>query len=851
MKAGILRNVIRVALTGISAAACSQALAQAAPPAVGTAAQARESDTMLGDIIVTARKRAESLQKVPVAITAITTEQLREKQIKSPYDLSFAAPGLNVRSGGGTREQPDYFLRGQGNTFSGNASVVTYFNDVPLGSIRQNINNAVQNLQIYDLASVQVLKGPQGTLFGKSSTGGAVLFSPVKPSYEFGGFLDAQFGNYDMRELQGAINVPVIDDVLAIRLSGNIVRRDGFTRSVTTGQRQDERHREGLRLGITFQPTDWLTSYTLLQHVNVHEVPSSGIISDYNPNFPLFNTTPGVGVGFFSVAGLCAAISAPAAVPGCITTRVGRINALKAELATELARVQNGGSKRQNRTVMRDIQNFRVQTITNTTSIDIGEVPVIGDVSFRNVFSTLRVLKNNVIREFGVSAAPHGLVINQYDILGTYPNQTIAPSDEAQKTDFLDDFTEEFQVQGKIDGKHSWVAGYFINKSKSDDIGIPPIFGSFNNAFTVPLDVKNFLFPSTVVRSRQAELGYFGQFTADLSPLTEGLHFTAGYRWSKDYNKRRNGTLQLTPTGAVIVGTPVDQKTFRESAPSYTFAVDYQVTDKLLVYLTHRRGFKPGGINSTSALSNVPGIKSIFAPEKLLDIEGGFKLDYEIGGIRARTNVAAYHSWYTNIQRTETIIIPPSQGGGQTTQTNNIAAAEISGLEIENNFRLVGGLSGFINYAYTDAGYTRYPGTTTDNAGVVHLNKDAPYVGTPKHQVTLGARYELPLDASIGTIAISGDYYRQSAIWLDDNALQESKPLGRQKGYGEVNLRADWNNILGSPVDLAVYVRNLTKNLRLAGFGNNIASLGYTFSTYNEPRMFGMQMRVRFGADAK
>src|SRR3546814_12770195 len=109
-----------------------------------------------------------------------TTEQLRERQIKSPYDLTFNAPGLNVRSGGGTRESPDYFLRGQGNTFSGNPSVVTYFNDVPLGSIRQKINAAIQNLQIYDLASVQGLTGPKGTLFVNSSHEGAVLVSPLK-----------------------------------------------------------------------------------------------------------------------------------------------------------------------------------------------------------------------------------------------------------------------------------------------------------------------------------------------------------------------------------------------------------------------------------------------------------------------------------------------------------------------------------------------------------------------------------------------------------------------------------------------------------------------------------------------
>src|SRR3546814_831176 len=100
-----------------------------------------------------------------------------------------------------------------------------------LGSIRQNINAAIQNLQIYDLASVQVLKGPQGTLFGKSSTGGAVLFTPIKPSNEFGGYIDTQIGNYDMLELQGALNVPIIKDVLAVRFAGDVVRRDGFTKS--------------------------------------------------------------------------------------------------------------------------------------------------------------------------------------------------------------------------------------------------------------------------------------------------------------------------------------------------------------------------------------------------------------------------------------------------------------------------------------------------------------------------------------------------------------------------------------------------------------------------------------------
>src|SRR3546814_5109229 len=92
-----------------------------------------------------------------------------------------------------------------------------------------------------------------------------------------------------------------------------------------------------------------------------------------------------------------------------------------------------------------------------------------------------------------------------------------------------------------INDKHNWVIVYFINKSTSDDLGLAPVFLSFNNAFSVPLDNLNFLFPSTVNKSEQAEIGYFGQFTADLSGLvTEGLHFTGGFRWSRDYSKRRN-----------------------------------------------------------------------------------------------------------------------------------------------------------------------------------------------------------------------------------------------------------------------------------------------------------------------
>src|SRR5690606_33710289 len=142
----------------------------------------------------------------------------------------------------------------------------------------------------------------------------------------------------------------------------------------------------------------------MLQQFEADEASVGGVFTDFNPNFALFNTTPGVGVGYFAVAGLCASISAPTAVPGCIATRTGRIADLVAELKAEQARLAAGGSKRRNLTSRRDYQNFKTQQITNTTSVNIGEVPVIGDITFKNIGSMFRVLENNVIREFGTNS---------------------------------------------------------------------------------------------------------------------------------------------------------------------------------------------------------------------------------------------------------------------------------------------------------------------------------------------------------------------------------------------------------------------------------------------------------------
>jgi iron complex outermembrane receptor protein len=846
MKIAYLSTTGMIILAGLCGPFAVAALAQpnSSQDAASTPASAAASGGVFSDIVVTARRREEALQSVPVSITAITPEQLREKAVDDPYDLTMSVPGLNVRAGGATRETPDYFIRGQGNTFSGNPGVLVYFNEVPLGSLNPAYAGAANNLMIFDMSSVQVLKGPQGTLFGKSSTGGAVLFSPQKPLNEVGGYLNLQLGNYDSQELQGAFNIPVIQDKIAIRLAFNIVRRDGFTISQSTGQKLDEKHRQTFRLGINLTPTEWLESYFMFQQFQAREAPVGGVLTSFNPNFPLFNTTPGVGPGFFATAGLCSQISAPAAVPGCIATRTGRINELVAELQGEQARLDNGGSRRRNLTSRFNIHRFKTQQISNTTSIDIGEVPVIGDVTFKNIASMFRVLENNVVREFGTNSNNHAVVINQYDLVG-FP-QEIQVSDAAQRSPFRRNFSEEFQILGNIGGKHDWIIGYFLTKASSDNVGLPPVFQTFNNAFTVPLDSLNFIFPTTSTYSKRKEIGYYGQFTADLSDLlVEGVRFTAGYRLTRDstYQVFRNFT--PSPTG-LTVGTISSIQDFREKASSYTFTADYTASPGLLLYLTTRKGFKPGGVNGTAASAGTPGVRPTFDPETLEDVEGGFKWDWTLSGVRARTNLAAYRSWYSDVQRAETIALPVQQGGGVTTQTNNIAAAKISGIELESNFQFTRNFSVFLNYAYTDAKYTRYPGCTTNTLGICVANINTPYVGVPKHQATVGGRYVLPIDPSVGEVSLSANAYYQSRTLFDDSVLQDPEQLGFQKKYAMIDARLDWNGISGMPVDAALFVRNITNHVHYIGYGNSLQSLGIAQATYNEPRTYGLQLRLRF-----
>jgi iron complex outermembrane receptor protein len=222
----------------------------------------------LEEIIVTARRREEREQSVPMTVTVLTREDLAANSVIRLEDLTHAVPAVQLTPSGFGANDPRFTIRSQSEyepLLTEDPSVNVYFADV----VQERAFGI--NGQLYDLASVQVLKGPQGTLFGRNSTGGNILLVPQAPTKDFDAQVDLSAGNYGATSVSGILNLP-ISDMLQVRLDAGILRRRGFTRDITTGVDLDDAHSETWRVGVLFTPTDnlkntlFVSGFTALEH---------------------------------------------------------------------------------------------------------------------------------------------------------------------------------------------------------------------------------------------------------------------------------------------------------------------------------------------------------------------------------------------------------------------------------------------------------------------------------------------------------------------------------------------------------------------------------------------------------
>ena len=217
----LMAGVASAALVCASQTAWAQAAPAEPPAAQSTQAEVDENSGGLQDIFVTATRTSTNIQRTPIAVTALTTEALQERGARSLLDLNSFTPSLSVGNTSGQATSGGYAIRGMGVNGSSSAAVGIYVDDVYFSSSAGNL------LRLIDVERIEVLRGPQGTLFGRNTIAGAVQFITNKPTQEFGGYVDGTVGRYDRADIQGAINLPVTR-TLAVRLTGASQRKDGY-----------------------------------------------------------------------------------------------------------------------------------------------------------------------------------------------------------------------------------------------------------------------------------------------------------------------------------------------------------------------------------------------------------------------------------------------------------------------------------------------------------------------------------------------------------------------------------------------------------------------------------------------
>lgn len=756
------------------------------PGKVDTGQSANDADTS-NDIIVTARRREESLQSVPVSVTVATPEILKEQKISSAQDLQNLAPSLTVTSRVSQQQSGGFNIRGQGQPFQGAlASVITYFAEVPLDS------QGGAAFALYDIDSVQVLRGPQGTLFGRNTNGGAVLFTPTPPGRELGGYVDASYGNLDAIDIRAAFNLP-LSNTLRLRVAGNMIRRDGYVKNLA-GHDFNDQHQDSWRVFLSFEPNDSFRNDLVYNGLDANEGGSGYILSAIRPG-KLAATFNG----------------------GALVSALAQQQQLGPRVVSD-SQEGLGGSR-------------NIHLVANTTTFELG------DVTLKNIASYERI-KVCFGTDHDGTAVPY-FFTSCFDT----PYSRTAGFTMHPDTD-LRQLTDEFQISGTaFDKRLDYIAGafYLLGKSPGGLEQFRASRNSFNGSSATTVSAAIF---SAQVRDESkavfAQMTYHAGADRQLS-TTGGLRYTWDTREASFGRLVGSGpintplpiaryTCQLPGIGA-SPATPVAQcYSFLKGKYDdlgYNFSVDWKATQGLLLYATTRRGFKDGGFNLLVASANNPE----YQPETVTDYEIGAKWTYNLGPVRGRLNVDAFTSKYKDIQRQVTGGVPV------TAVILNVGDGRIKGIEAEGLIQ-AGEFSLSAFYAYLTA---KYDGGFIDSGVNVSASK---FIGVPSHSGGFTARWEHELSTKGDAILASATVYATSRIALDSDTILNFE--GVAPGYATLSGRLEWRNIGGKNLDLALWGRNITNKLYIQGAAPLGNSSGITSFLYGEPRTYGVQASVRF-----
>jgi len=616
-------------------------LAMALSPAVAVAqvsSNGVSEPAAPGDIVVTARRREERLDRVPLSVSVVSATAIANQHLGGVQDVQYLTPSLTVTTNT-DRGANNYTLRGQGTTYGTDPSVVAYFAEVPVPGGGNSYG------AMFDMGSVQVLNGPQGTLFGRNSVGGAILFSPARPEKNPGGHIRVGYGNLNNAEIEAVGNMPVVDDKVLLRVGFQHRSRDGFTRDVLTGVDYDNVKSFAARVSLLIRPSATVENLTIFNYSRFDSNGSGIKLSKVNPASPAAAVFPTL-----------------------------------ADLAEQQAR----WGIRRTALSADSIEKQELTQLVNITTIDLAD-----ELRLKNIVSYTWWRSN---RRHDVDGSP--LPVLDYRFTPGWGGV------QSNNQPAINQLTEELQLSGSLAGGalDFTVGGYYQHNDPKHTATRQQFFGGLPT-----LEDRGDKLTS-LAGYGQATLNL-----GALASALEGLRLTGGYRYTRDKRRDYSNIYiptGATPadggpcalTANIYPNCRVDYaRNF--SAGTYTAAIEYQISPALMVYATARSGFKSGGFNLGAP--PVPAFSS-FEPERVEDVEAGIKGNVALGGGSSlRFSAAVFRDKYTNIQRP----LLKNFGGNVSIYVVNATEATIKGIEAQANLTLPIGLTLGASYSYLHSKY--------------------------------------------------------------------------------------------------------------------------------------------------
>ncbi len=804
----IARILAGGALTSIAVTLAGPAWAQAA----GTAESGGSGGS--GDIIVTARRVEERLQDVPISMTVFNQDQLTKNNVVNAADLAINTPSLSANSNFGS-ENTSFAIRGFVQENGTSPAVGVYFADVVAPRAASNgipAGDGAGPGSFFDLQNVQVLKGPQGTLFGRNTTGGAVLLVPQKPTDKLEGYARGTIGNYGLRHGEAVINLP-LSDTFRVRLGVDRMKRDGYIHNTSGIGPKDfnDVNYWAARLSIVGDLTPNLENYVVASfsrsdtHGDMHKL-IAGDPTFSLGSFAAEQLTPGStsyqGAGFYD---------ASQGVPNA-------------------------------RTLLRTWQV--IDTTTWRASDNITVKNIISYAELKEKFDNPIFganFKSPAIPAIAALGFP-GLPEYNFNFANslTYPGRPTANEST---------FTEEFRIQGNTpNSRLSWQVGAYLESARPLELvgskssvllncpndaarqasqcydilgylgGVGGFLGTLGAGGTFPAAIAAYnsglsnagTINVTTGQTSFHNVGLYGQATYKLSDafkVTGGLRYT----WDKENNdSTQYATIEgypLAPTAGTFLpfvpiagapqysyctyadasnattggvqnhfagGTVPDGSCQRNlhstsHAPTWLIDFDYTPNQNILVYAKYARGYRTGGVNP-----NAPTSLAFFSKEKVDAFEVGSKTSFR-GAVPGTFNVAAFYNKLGN-QQLQLGLNPNScfslDAGGNCVRASvsptavdiNAGKSKIYGVEVNASVRPFRGLDLSVAYTYTRSRIDAITlptgigglGAPFELAPGYHVGD--PLLLTPRNKVNLTGSYTLPLDEKIGAITLGATF---------------------------------------------------------------------------------------------